>query len=180
MSTLRRSGRFALVGALAVSLSTILMPITAGAVSTGTVTAITNGVTVTYSSPNTGSDEVFVMIYASPHTCAASDNPGTATYFLMSENAGPSYIRLGASPRTLEFGSTVGVNAGSAQGSIAAGNWEVCLVWNDNGSFSVLSSAAMTAVDPTPPTTATTVAPTTTSSTTSGAAADPVTPAFTG
>ena len=51
----------------------------------------------------------------------------------------------------------------------------VCLVWNDNGNFSVLSSAAMTAVDPTPPTTATTVAPTTTT-----AGGGSVTPAFTG
>ena len=178
MPRFRRPGRFALVGALAVSLSTLLMPVTAGAVTTGTVTAITNGVTVTYSSPNTSSDSVFVMIYPSPHTCSASDNPGTATYLLMSEHAGPSYWWLGASPQTLQFGSTVAVDPGSpssSQGTIAAGNWMVCLVWNDVGNLSVLSSAAMTAVDPTPPTTATTVAPTTTT-----AGGGSVTPAFTG
>lgn len=157
----------------------------AGAVSTGSLTPVTNGVTVTYSSPNTGADGVFVMIYPSPHTCAAGDNPGTATYFLMSENAGPAYVRLGASPRTLEFGSTVSVNGGSASGTIAAGIWEVCLVWNNQGSFTVLSSATMTAVDPSPPTTST---PTTTpSSPTTGAngspgvtEGDPMAPAFTG
>ena len=156
----------------------------AGAVSTGTVTAITNGVTVTYSSPNTSTDEVLVLIYPSPHTCSSSDNPGSATYLLMSENAGPSYIRLGASPRTLEFGSTVAVNSGSAQGAIAAGTWVVCLMWLDNGSFLALSSASMTAVNPSPSSTAspTTTTPTTTAAggDTDPAAGDPLVPTFTG
>ncbi len=155
----------------------------AGAVTTGTVTAITNGVTVTYSSPGTALDNALVVIYSSPHTCASNDNPMTATYNLSSSSASASYAQLGASPRTLQFGSTVA--QGFSQGTIGVGDWVVCLIAVGNTSNTVLSSAAMTAVDPSATTTTTSTPGGSTSTTAAGggtdpAGGDPLVPTFTG
>ena len=183
-------GRAARVLAAAALLTTVGIGFasSAGAATTGSLAAVTNGVTVTYSSSNTATDEAVVTIFASPYTCPASTDFATLVnanppYILGSQSGMPPYMALGSSPRTLQFGSTVAANMGQSSTTIAAGTWVVCLFADNGTTLTSLASLTFTAVDPSPPTTTTptTSAPTTTAAGGSSAnGGDPVVPAFTG
>ena len=172
---------------------------------TGSLSAISNGVTVTYTGSTTN-DNVRLLVWPSGHTCNINDSSLQATYYMTSDASSPSGMQLAASPASLTFGSAAFTLNGFTATTIAAGSYTFCLETYVSGPQGQAIAGQLDAVivDPnatttTTSTTTTTTLPTTTttlpttttttaaggvatSTTTAagGASGDPVTPAFTG
>ena len=183
MSRFPRLSRFAAVAALAVSTVTVFAASPASA-ATGSLTAASNGFTVTYTNPTPGTDFAVLLMFTGTHSCA-NLSPGdfnTATYGMYGDSTFPAQVRIAASPASYTFGSPAYGSGGVGSTTIAAGSYSVCLLsFVDNGQSSPptitqLGSLAVTITDPGATTTTTTsVAPTTTA-----AGSGSVSPAFTG
>jgi len=194
MSLVRRPTRAVAVFALVVSSFAVFGASPAGA-ATGSLTAITNGVTVTYtgSAPN---DNVQLLVWPSGHTCSLNDPFMQAIYYMTSDFTAPPAMQLAASPTSLTFGSAAFTLNGFTATTIAAGSYTFCLNTNVAGPGGQAIAAQLSAVivDPNATTTTTSTSTTTTApspsttapgiSTTTGSGSssdgDPVVPAFTG
>ena len=193
MSLVRRPTRAVAVFALVVSSFAVFGASPAGA-ATGSLTAITNGVTVTYtgSAPN---DNVQLLVWPSGHTCSLNDPFMQAIYYMTSDFTAPPAMQLAASPTSLTFGSAAFTLNGFTATTIAAGSYTFCLNTNVAGPGGQAIAAQLSAVivDPNATTTTTstttttapspsTTAPGTSTTTGSGSSSDgdPVVPAFTG
>ncbi|CAB4554640.1 unannotated protein [freshwater metagenome] len=188
MSRLLRPTRLVAAAALVVSSFAIFGASPAGA-ATGSLTAISNGVTVTYTGSTTN-DNVQLLVWPSGHTCTLNDSSMQATYYLTSDASSPSGMQLAASPASLTFGSAAFTLQGFATTTIAAGSYTFCLktVVAGPGGQAIAAQLDAVIVDPNATTTTTSTSTTTTvapgSPTTSDASGstsgDPVAPAFTG
>lgn len=182
--------------AIVVSALAVFGASSAGAAS-GSLAAVTNGVTVTYTGSTTN-DNVQLTVWPSGHTCSLNDSSLQATYYLTSDASSPPAMQLAASPATLVFGSAAFTLNGFTA-TIAAGSYTFCLktVVSGPGGTAIAGQLDTAIVDPnatttTTSTSTTTTLPTTTTTTaaggvattsttrTGGAAGDLVTPAFTG
>ncbi len=189
MSRFLRPTRLVAAAALVVSSFALFSSSPAGA-ATGSLTAISNGVTVTYTGSTTN-DNVELLVWSSGHTCNINDSSLQATYYLTSDANSPSGMQLAASPASLTFGSAAFTLQGFATTTIAAGSYTFCLKTFVAGLGGEAIAAQLDAVivDPNATTTTTSTTSTTTtvapgSPTTSDASGstsgDPVAPAFTG
>lgn len=197
MSHLLRPTRALAAFALVVSAFALFGATPAGAAS-GSLAAVTNGVTVTYTGSTTN-DNVQLTVWPSGHTCSLNDSSLQATYYLTSDASSPPAMQLAASPATLVFGSAAFTLNGFTATTIAAGSYTFCLktVVSGPGGTAIAGQLDTAIVDPnatttTTSTSTTTTLPTTTTTTaaggvattsttrTGGAAGDLVTPAFTG
>lgn len=157
---------------------------------TGSLSAISNGVTVTYTGSTTN-DNVQLLVWPSGHTCTINDSSLQATYYMTSDAGSPSGMQLAASPASLTFGSAAFTLNGFTATTIAAGSYTFCLKTYVAGPQGQAIAGQLDAVivDPNATTTTTSTTSTTTtvapgSPTTSDASGstsdDPVAPAFTG
>ena len=189
MSRFLRPTRLVAAAALVVSSFALFSSSPAGA-ATGSLSAISNGVTVTYTGSTTN-DNVQLLVWPSGHTCDINDSSLQATYYMTSDASSPSGMQLAASPASLTFGSAVFTLNGFTATTIAAGSYTFCLeTWvSGPGGQAIAGQLDVVIVDPNATTTTTSTTSTTTtvapgSPTTSVASGstsgDPVAPAFTG
>ena len=186
MSRFLRPSRLLAAVVLFVSLVGLFSSSPAGA-ATGSLSAISNGVTVTYTGSTTN-DNVQLTVWPSGHTCSLNDSSMQATYYMTSDSSSPSGMQLAASPASLTFGSAAFTLQGFSVTTIAAGSYTFCLktVVSGPGGTAIAAQLDAVIVDPnattTTTSTTTTVAPgTPTTSDASGSTnGDPVAPAFTG
>jgi hypothetical protein len=177
MSHMYRSLRYATATALVVS-SLLLMSSPAGA-ATGSMTADSNGLTVTVTSGNTANDYAVLLLFAAPHTCTSSTNPTGAIAFTSSSAAQYGLIPLNA-PTSITFGSVGSAGPPSfASTSVGAGSYEACLVDASQPS-SLLQSLSVTIVDPNATTTTTSTTVPGPATTTTSAGGGTVAPTFAG
>ena len=189
MSRFLRPTRLVAAAALVVSSFALFSSSPAGA-ATGSLSAISNGVTVTYTGSTTG-DSVALLVWPSGHTCNINDSSLQATYYMTSDAGAPSGMQLAASPASLTFGSAAFTMNGYTATTIAAGSYTFCLTTNvyGPGGQAIAGQLDAVIVDPNATTTTTsttstttTVAPgsPTTSDVSGSTRGDPVAPAFTG
>lgn len=186
MSRLLRPSRLLAAAVLAASSVALFSSSPAGA-ATGSLTAISNGVTVTYTGSTTN-DSVQLLVWPSGHTCNINDSSQQATYYMTSDASSPSGMQLAASPASLTFGSAAFTLNGFTATTIAAGSYTFCLKTNVAGPGGQAIAAQLDAVIVNPNATTTTTSTTTTvapgTPTTTAASGlaggDPVAPAFTG
>jgi len=186
MSRFLRPSRL-LTAVVLVASSVALFSSSPAGAATGSLTAISNGVTVTYTGSTTN-DNVQLTVWPSGHTCSLNDSSMQATYYMTSDSSSPSGMQLAASPASLTFGSAAFTLNGFTTTTIAAGSYTFCLKTNVSGPGGQAIAAQLDAVIVNPNATTTTTSTTTTvapgSPTTSGASGstngDPVAPAFTG
>lgn len=186
MSRLLRPTRLVAAAALVVSSFALFSSSPAGA-ATGSLSAISNGVTVTYTGSTTN-DNVQLIVWPSGHTCNINDSSLQATYYMTSDASSPSGMQLAASPASLTFGSAAFTLNGFTATTIAAGSYTFCLETYSSGPQGQAIAGQLDAVivDPnattTTTSTTTTVAPgsPTTSDASGSTSGDPVAPAFTG
>lgn len=175
MVRILRPTRLVAAAALVISTFAVFGASPAGA-ATGTLAAASNGLTVTVTSGTLANDFASLLLFNAPHTCTTNSNPNQANVaisFTSSSAAVQGVIQLNT-PTLITFGS-VGSGQYGVQTTVAAGSYQACLLSVQNAT-TILSSLAVTIVDPNA-TTTTTPAPTTTGA---DPAADPVAPAFTG
>ena len=197
MSRLLRPSRL-LAAVVLVASSVALFSSSPAGAATGSLSAISNGVTVTYTGSTTN-DNVQLLVWPSGHTCNINDSSLQATYYMTSDASSPSGMQLAASPASLTFGSAAFTLNGFTATTIAAGSYTFCLETYVSGPQGQAIAGQLDAVivDPnatttTTSTSTTTTLPTTTTTTAAGgvvttsttaaggASGDPVTPAFTG
>jgi len=197
MSRLLRPSRLVAAAVLLASSVALFSSSPAGA-ATGSLTAISNGVTVTYTGSTTN-DRVELLVWSSGHTCSLNDSSMQAIYYMSSDASSPLAMQLAASPASLTFGSAAFTLQGFSATTIAAGSYTFCLKTVVSGPTGTAIAAQLDAVivDPnatttTTSTSTTTTLPTTTTTTAAGgvattsttvaggASGDPVAPAFTG
>lgn len=188
MVRILRPTRLVAVAAFVVSSFAVFGATPAGA-ATGSLTAVSGGVTVTYTG-STNNDFVELLVWPSGHTCDLNDAAIQATYYMMSDPTAPPAMQLAASPATLTFGSAAFTLNGFTATTIAAGSYTFCLQTNvpGPGGQAIAAQLDTAVVDPnattttTSTSTTTTVAPgsPTTTAASGSAGGDPVAPAFTG
>jgi hypothetical protein len=198
MSRFLRPSRLLAAVVLFVSLVALFSSSPAGA-ATGSLTAISNGVTVTYTGSTTN-DNVQLTVWPSGHTCSLNDSSMQAIYYMSSDASSPLAMQLAASPASLTFGSAAFTLQGFSATTIAAGSYTFCLKTVVSGPSGTAIAAQLDAVIVDPNATTTTTSTSTTTATVAGtgsgsgsgsgsngsgaadgnASGDAVAPAFTG
>lgn len=181
MVRILRPTRLVAAAALVISTFAVFGASPAGA-ATGTLAAASNGLTVTVTSGTSANDFASLFLFNAPHTCTTNSNPNQANLaisFTSSSAAVQGVIQLNT-PTLITFGS-VGSGQYGVQATVAAGSYQACLLSVQN-TTTILSSLAVTIVDPNATTTTTSTTTTLAPGGSTGAdpAADPVAPAFTG
>lgn len=103
MSRLTHRARLAVACAFAVTSLAVVVASPAGA-ATGSLAAASNGFTVTFTGGTTA-DHADLTLWPVGHTCATTDSPGQATYFMTTDTGAPAGMSIPTSPASFTFDS---------------------------------------------------------------------------